>query len=320
MAKGDKRPVVMQSDRAVNGGIATLDASGNVPFEQLGNVVGKQLLDNAYFANPVDQRSGHVVPPGTEYYRARDWTDTYLAGTVTEYTPVVQDVYTDVGIISVGEKKYYVKWFRAVRFYSNSTWGTAHCIDRWYLNAASWNVAERKLTAIENFGRIIQRVEGTDSVGKKVTFSALVHSVTGGRLYVFCGPGDYGMVSVPEGFNGVVSTTVVVPNPGGSALSFSIALDTAGASAVIEAAKLELGSTQTLAHQDADGTWVLNEIPDYGEELLKCQRYYQLFTSEDKRPTDNRDFRPELRTNATSSNTGTIDIGGVTYWYANAEL
>lgn len=39
------------------------------------------------------------------------------------------------------------------------------------------------------------------------------------------------------------------------------------------AAKLELGSQQTLAHQDADGNWVLNEIPDYGEQLARCQRY-----------------------------------------------
>ena len=41
----------------------------------------------------------------------------------------------------------------------------------------------------------------------------------------------------------------------------------------VAAMKLELGDTQTLAHQE-NGTWVLNEIPDYSEQLLKCQRYY----------------------------------------------
>ena len=41
----------------------------------------------------------------------------------------------------------------------------------------------------------------------------------------------------------------------------------------ILAAKLELGSTQTLAHKEGD-KWVLNEIPDYGEQLRRCQRYY----------------------------------------------
>ena len=39
------------------------------------------------------------------------------------------------------------------------------------------------------------------------------------------------------------------------------------------AVMLELGGTQHLAHQDMDGNWVLNSIPDYGEELAKCQYY-----------------------------------------------
>ena len=43
------------------------------------------------------------------------------------------------------------------------------------------------------------------------------------------------------------------------------------------AAKLELGSQQTLAHQE-NGVWVLNEIPDYGEQLRQCQYYFHFFT------------------------------------------
>lgn len=42
----------------------------------------------------------------------------------------------------------------------------------------------------------------------------------------------------------------------------------------VAAAKLELGEGQTLAHQDADGNWVFNGIPNYAEELAKCQRYF----------------------------------------------
>ena len=45
----------------------------------------------------------------------------------------------------------------------------------------------------------------------------------------------------------------------------------------LKAVKLELGSTQTLAHQDGDRNWVLNEIPDYGEQLRRCQRYFVNF-------------------------------------------
>lgn len=39
------------------------------------------------------------------------------------------------------------------------------------------------------------------------------------------------------------------------------------------AVKLELGSQQTLAHQE-NGVWVLNEIPKFGDQLAECQRYF----------------------------------------------
>lgn len=50
---------------------------------------------------------------------------------------------------------------------------------------------------------------------------------------------------------------------------------TSDGSAVIRAAKLELGTYQTLAHQES-GVWKLNVIPDYAAELSKCQRYLQV--------------------------------------------
>lgn len=45
------------------------------------------------------------------------------------------------------------------------------------------------------------------------------------------------------------------------------------------AVKLELGTEQTLAHQNSSGAWVLNEMPDYGEELTKCMRYLQIIST-----------------------------------------
>ena len=91
----------------------------------------------------------------------------------------------------------------------------------------------------------------------------------------------------------------------------------AGGEMTVAAVKLELGNVQTLAHQDSSGKWVLNEIPDYGTELAKCQRYYQLFSSADKRPTALVDYRPAMRT---TPKTGTITIDGVTRYYADANL
>lgn len=40
----------------------------------------------------------------------------------------------------------------------------------------------------------------------------------------------------------------------------------------IRAVKLELGTQQTIAHQE-NGKWVLNEIPKFGDQLAECQRY-----------------------------------------------
>lgn len=146
-------------------------------------------------------------------------------------------------------------------------------------------------------------------------------------------------LSVLDGNNGLFTATSTMPLTAPSAITLycnvsnvcDVLLTPAGVLSVrlksgagdgraFVAAKLELGTKQTLAHLDESENWVLNEIPDYGNQLLRCQRYYQLFSSAERRPSDKRDFRPELRTNATSSNTGTITIDGATYYYADAEL
>ena len=55
---------------------------------------------------------------------------------------------------------------------------------------------------------------------------------------------------------------------------FNTAIDIKGNTPVdLVAAKLEFGSSQTLAHKEGS-KWVLNEIPDYATELAKCQRYF----------------------------------------------
>ena len=41
----------------------------------------------------------------------------------------------------------------------------------------------------------------------------------------------------------------------------------------IKAIKLEAGTEQTLAHQEG-GVWVLNELPNYFDELAKCQKHF----------------------------------------------
>ena len=89
---------------------------------------------------------------------------------------------------------------------------------------------------------------------------------------------------------------------------------------VFKAAKVELGSQQTLAHQE-NGNWVLNEIPDYGEQLRRCLRHdYIIGRADDAAPvglgTAYSDTSviavielPEMmRANPTVSITGTINL------------
>lgn len=85
----------------------------------------------------------------------------------------------------------------------------------------------------------------------------------------------------------------------------------------IKAIKLELGEQQTLAHQNDDGAWVLHELPDYGGELLRCQRYYQVYTTAAARPAKALDCRPVMRTDPAQS---TVSVGGATLYANSAEL
>lgn len=79
-------------------------------------------------------------------------------------------------------------------------------------------------------------------------------------------------VSAPEG----LLTATATPGAGGTLEK--ILIIKRGASGIISvrpiACKLEPGLTQTLAHQDGDGNWVLNDPPpNRALELEKCQKY-----------------------------------------------
>lgn len=153
---------------------------------------------------------------------------------------------------------------------AQNPWPTnQHGIDRWiqYGSGAS----------LENgyvyFPAVVVPTQNLDPnlynllLGKVVTFSYLMADNT---LVT-------GTSAVLDG-----ATTMLVNNPDGQAY-----ITSAGGvqfyrntSFGCVAVKLELGDTQTLAHQDADGNWVLNEIPDYGEQLRRCQRYCVVFGAE----------------------------------------
>ncbi|MDY3691849.1 MAG: hypothetical protein SO072_07750 [Dysosmobacter sp.] len=116
-------------------------------------------------------------------------------------------------------------------------------------------------------------------IGKKVTISILFAD---GKLFYKSfdvSKSAEAWYSVIVDYGGV-SRVVLGVNPSNTADNgsnfFRIQSSTPGTlSDTILAIKLELGSQQTLAHQDESGNWVPNEIPDYGEQLARCQRYFR---------------------------------------------
>lgn len=75
------------------------------------------------------------------------------------------------------------------------------------------------------------------------------------------------------GVKNVASGSAVMPTNLQSVSWFYVP---AGCKIKIHAVKVELGSTQTLAHREGD-KWILNEVPDYGEQLRRCQRYCRVY-------------------------------------------
>lgn len=85
----------------------------------------------------------------------------------------------------------------------------------------------------------------------------------------------------------------------------------------LKAAKLEIGEKQTLTRQE-NSTCVLNDAPpNKQQELTKCQRYFQTFATQSLRPTDAMDFRPVMRVTPAL---GTIAVNGKTLYTASADL
>lgn len=233
---------------------------------EMGKVLGRKpnpnLLDNAYFLRPVNQKG--------------------------------QDVYA---VTNNGSRK--------------------HAIDRWMIRNADGNLTitdggiRIENTSTDKDLYVEQNIVPASAEDRK-TVSILIDDVEGSAT-VYVSYAEGGFNTSTELSKGLVINRVIA----GKSIAKVCMRFSAGARATLRAAKLEYGSEQTLAHQDANGNWVLNEVPDYGEELLKCQHYYQLFSSEDAMPTNPVDFRPTMRANPA---TGTIDINGVTYWYADANL
>ena len=153
--------------------------------------------------------------------------------------------------------------------------GSTYSVDRWISpNSCSLVDGGLLITASapgQIFTQRFPQEMQTALSGKTVTFSVLATIKSG----VFCLTDTSGFSASHADMKmqtGVTSWTFPVANFN-SISGLGWWGDRSGAQILAHAAKLELGSTQTLAHQDSSGNWILNEIPDFGEQLRRCQRY-----------------------------------------------
>lgn len=113
---------------------------------------------------------------------------------------------------------------------------TGYTFDRWKLTSGSMTIAAGGITLNGTLEQILEA-----NIGQTVTASALL-----------------------------ADGTMITPVYNDTTKTFTLT----ATGQTIKAVKLELGSEQTLAHQE-NGVWVLNEIPNYQTELTKCMAYFQ---------------------------------------------
>lgn len=199
--------------------------------------------------------------------------------------------------------------------------GLGYTIDRWrsWADVFSLNVVDNGIKISETIYQYFEPAVYRNLWGKHLTTSILFADgtlfsrsfVVNSNNWFTLNVNSHGINSVTFGINSTDFT-----NLGNN--FFRIMASVSGTlSDAILAVKLELGSQQTLAHQDADGNWVLNEISAYAKQLAQCQRYYQLYSAAEQRPAKAVDCRPTMRVDPSQ---GTITIDGTTYYYNTTDL
>ena len=158
-----------------------------------------------------------------------------------------------------------------------------YTVDRWILAGSSSLTAYSAILGNENglsntnanaFYQIIENPQRF--AGKTATFSALIKRTvasSASRIGFVVNDswfGEYSQLPNTPGDETVVSCTVTFDS---SVTSIKPWIYDNNGTYQLKAVKLELGSEQTLAHNkgtEANPVWVLNEIPDYDEQLFRC--------------------------------------------------
>lgn len=244
------------------------------------------LLDNWYFSNLVNQRGGYISLQGVPVYHDAAFTN--FMGNQAETAATCIKSGTNYQRIINGQGAGYVKAADVVRGYVGAGYG----IDRWFAGFPGTVVTVQSdhvsiAPPAGNYFGWMNYFEADSLLGQTVTFSALCRYTGSGStilpyITAYIGNNQFAdTAQINQTTWQCISFTLTFPTakPSDGRFGFDVvAMQNFGVD--IKAVKLELGSQQTLARQDADGNWVLNEVPDYGEQLRRCQRYFYRLKSQ----------------------------------------
>lgn len=158
---------------------------------------------------------------------------------------------------------------------------TGYTVDRWKFNNNNGDIVIDDtgimFTAKHQYAEFEQRYEFPKNIsGKQITMSILADSFSGeGDFYlVIQNQTEYQTFHLSVGLNSFTTKFFDESSVLRLFIQGQNVNETNPPKIHLLAAKLELGDTQTLAHKNG-GVWVLNEIPDFGEQLRRCQRYHR---------------------------------------------
>lgn len=280
---------VPKSNIGVANGVASLDSTGKVPGTQL-DLSDKQPTITASGILKGDGQGGvSAAVAGTDYQAPLtiDATPTANSTNPVQSGGVYADVRTRVPVYGMGknllDNAYFVGGgsqlgdgiFPINQRGQTSYSGNVATIDRWFcytgLDIHADGIDFSQVMPAQYAPSLSQQIEKSRLIaGYAYCLSALW---TDGTFWT-----NSGTLQNSIGWQ-IESGTV---NNNGCAIRarnanvWQVAVWNTDTSRRLVAVKLELGTEQTLAHQESSA-WVLNEIPDYETEWEKCNKYLRVY-------------------------------------------
>ncbi len=241
MAKGDKLPVVMGREKAAPGGVATLGDDGVLEEAQRPKITAG---DNITLKQEGSALEIGAVVPGKNLLINWDFRKPVNRNGKREYT------------------------------------GFGYTIDRWSTEGTTVKVEADGLllenTSDTGSSQFVSTFEASRLIdGQIYTASLFLKNLVGsGSMVVQYREGAYTYLMGAPLSDGLISVSNRISTSGITILGYMVRIEP-NSSVKLIAAKLELGSVQTLARQNTDGEWEIIDPPDYDLQYLLCSQYSQ---------------------------------------------